>query len=80
MIKKEKVKALLHLIQAEVGCNYLSDLYLITFNEHVKDFIRSIPPSQYSLKEWNEAVSYLLQTSCYFESVEEAKHELLEKK
>lgn len=62
-------------IQEAMGCPYLSDLcsncrYL---NERVKNLIMDIPTERYSLRAWNEAVSYITDNLCFVESIQKAK-------
>lgn len=45
----------------EVGCTYLSDLRYLDTKERFRlaGAVEQIPPGEYSLTEWNDALDYL---------------------
>ena len=45
----------------EVGCTYLSDLRYLDTEERFRlaGAVEQIPPGEYSLTEWNDALGYL---------------------
>lgn len=45
----------------EVGCTYLSDLRYLDTKERFRlaGAVEQIPPGEYSLTEWNDALGYL---------------------
>lgn len=45
----------------EVGCTYLSDLRYLDTEERFRlaGAVEQIPPGEYSLTEWNDALDYL---------------------
>lgn len=68
---------LLDILAAKVGCVYLSDLKQTQSLPHIRHVLRKIKPSAFSLREWNNAVSYLTGKETPFESAEEAVEYLL---
>lgn len=66
-------------LKCAVGCSYLSDLH---YNDHwinkqAEELILAIPLVGYTLKEWNEAASYITGEKCNFQSVEEARAKIV---
>lgn len=71
------MKDLLGLIAEKANCNYISDLptnYKFLIKSEV---IVGINNEDYSLNEWNDAVTYILKTQQKFNSVDEARSYLL---
>ncbi|WP_125140508.1 hypothetical protein [Clostridium transplantifaecale] len=70
---------LLQEIQQAAGCVYLSDLHSVKFmsNADAKKGLLRIPDDRYSLDDWNEAVSYVTGTICYFRTVKEARDRII---
>ena len=62
----------------EVGCTYLSDLRYLDTEERFRlaGAVEQIPPGEYSLTEWNDALDYLAGGSPA-PSTGEAKQRLL---
>lgn len=59
-------------------CCYLSDLHSLENKLLMIPVLRSIRPEQYPLKEWNDAVHYILEQPKQFLESEEAYDYLLE--
>ena len=52
---------LLEELQQAVGCEYLSDLRLVPqYNQQAKAILLRMDPTKYSLRQWNDAVEYIL--------------------
>lgn len=65
--------ALLEYIAAQAGCTFLSDLHLPAVRARVFPLLEGLPCAQFSLAQWNEAVSYLMGQPHVFCSIDEAK-------
>ncbi len=70
---------LLEYLSEELGCDFLSDLHYITPSPEQVQFILSIPPNQYLLQDYQEAVAYLSQDPGSCHSISQAKHLLIQK-
>ena len=71
-MKDKSYLGLLEYLSFKVGCMYLSDL---RYNENLYNIqheLRSIDPNIYSLKEWNDAVNYIIGERYEFDNVNEA--------
>lgn len=57
----EHVSGLLEELQQAIGCEYLSDLRLVPqYNQQAKALLLRMDPTKYSLRQWNDAVEYVL--------------------
>lgn len=74
LLRKEKKQAegLLEILGAEAGCLYISDLHQPDQLIFVKRALYKIEPDRYSLREWNDAVSYITGQSLCFNNQSEA--------
>lgn len=79
MKENRKPDSLLQTIQQRIGCIYLSDLHSGIYKEAVIKTAKELLKHDYSLTEWNEAVSYITSVSCHCESAEDAYEELSKK-
>lgn len=61
-------KHLLDILWEKVGCDYLSDLKLEKTRPTALRVIRSIRKEDYSVKMWNEALSYIYGKSIIISS------------
>lgn len=76
MSERETFAGLLEYIAIQVGCQYLSDLHRVSFTSICHAFA-TITPSLYSLREWEDAVSYITGMMVHFETQEQAREYLL---
>lgn len=79
-MKDGKSDSLLELMKKAVGCTYISDLYAIRFDKKIVKLIQNIPLESYGLSEWNESVSYIIQSNYSGQTIEEAKAALIRAK
>ena len=70
---QSKEGGLLERFQEKAGCPFLSDLHSGAFLEEIKAAALSIPDEEFSLREWNEAVSYITAQHDPARTVQEAK-------
>ena len=70
--KKKQAEGLLEILGAEAGCLYISDLHQPDQLIFVKRALYKIEPDRYSLREWNDAVSYITGQSLCFNNQSEA--------
>jgi len=63
---------LLEYLSLRAGCMYMSDLRRPELFESICRAIDDISPDFYSLREWNDTVSYITGTKDSFESSEKA--------
>ena len=63
---------LLEILAFRSCCMYLSDLHQPRFLPAIRRALCSIPPEQFSLWEWQDAVAYITEESLSFESPEQA--------
>lgn len=76
MAVEKKRQSLLENIADKAGCEYLSDLrYKASFGE-IQRVLREIQPDLYSIKVWNDAVTYITGEKISFDSREEAVYYL----
>lgn len=68
---------LLEYIAERAGCGYLSDLHSKKKSFHIYRVITDIAPSDYDLKEWEDAVRYIIEKKVSFEDSEQAADYLL---
>ena len=59
-------------MQTGAGCMYLSDLHQPKLLPAIRRALCNIPPEQFSLWEWQDAVSYITEEALSFESQEQA--------
>lgn len=69
---KKQAEGLLEILGAEAGCLYISDLHQPDQLIFVKRALYKIEPDRYSLREWNDAVSYITGQSLCFNNQSEA--------
>ena len=67
---------LLETLSSQVGCISLSDLRLKPNYLHLRHVLRRIVPGEYSIHEWNDAVSYICGISGPFMNQQEAANYL----
>ena len=73
MEETEKVMAgLLEILAFRTGCMYLSDLRQPRRLPQIRRVIEKIPPEQFGLWEWNDAVAYIAGSPQSFASAGEA--------
>lgn len=72
-------KDLLETFQTLAGCDYLSDLHSNLGRAAVRRVAAQVRTSDYSLMEWNEAVSYIMQEKSDCKSVGAARQRLMQK-
>lgn len=75
---KRAGKGLLENISFETGCSYLSDLHQPRLLPRIRQVVRGLPPGQFSLEEWNDAVTYITGKTLLFASPEEAASYLVQ--
>ena len=63
---------LLEILANRAGCMYLSDLHQPKLLPAIRRALCNIPPEQFSLWEWQDAVAYITEESLSFESPEQA--------
>lgn len=63
---------LLEILAFRTGCMYLSDLHQPRLLPAVRRALCSISPSQFSLREWQDAAAYITCKSISFQSPEQA--------
>lgn len=73
-------KELLHILSERTGCLYLSDLRYLANPDIIKAALKNIAPHDFSLSQWNGAVTYLTGVTGRFISAAEAKEYLLKAK
>ena len=74
--EREAFAGLLECIAIQVGCQYLSDLHRASLTS-ICHALAAITPSLYSLREWEDAVCYIIRTMVHFETQEQAREYLL---
>ncbi|MFQ9924121.1 MAG: hypothetical protein ACLRVU_11450, partial [Beduini sp.] len=70
----------LHLINCvanDLNCEYLSDLHAPHLLNSIKKIIGNYVAEDFTLKDWQDTVNYILDSNQIFESCEEAKQFLL---
>lgn len=67
---------LLETLSRQVGCFYLSDLRLKSNHVLLRRVLRRIVPGEYSIHEWNDAVSYICGIRGSFMNQQEAANYL----
>ncbi len=78
-MKETKCKTgLLEYIAENAGCGYLSDLHSKKRNFHIYEVIMNIAPSDYDLKEWEDAVRYITGKTVSFQDSDQAAEYLLQ--
>lgn len=60
-----------------IGCEYISDLPIMAANRdpRIAGELERIKPQEYSLRDWNDALEYLVQKPA--QTTQEAAYELL---
>ena len=66
-------EGLLDQVYKTAGCNYLSDLHDIRYRRTALGLILEEADDNYSLREWSDCLSYVLQADISGASVEEIK-------
>lgn len=64
---------LLDYLAGKLGCVYLSDLPRYRDTADMRALLLNISEQEYSLRDWNDALSYLFKKSLEYSSVSEAK-------
>lgn len=72
-----KNPSLLDYIAEKTGCSYLSDLHNKGRTGQIYEVIAGIAPSDYDLKEWEDAVRYITSTMASFDDSSQAAEYLL---
>ena len=68
---KEKDR-LLEKISTQIGCMYISDLHQLDFLPHILHAVCKISiQEKFDAEEWNDAISYIIEEKCAFQSQEE---------
>ena len=67
---------LLHKIQLIAQCQYLSDLHFVRLTDENRFMISRIPDEDYTLAQWNQAVSYIVGNECSFKTISAAKKKI----
>lgn len=70
----------LHLINCianDLNCEYLSDLHAPKLLNEVKKVIDHYSANDFTLKDWQDTVNYILDSNQIFESCEAAKNFIL---
>lgn len=76
---KERQTDLLTRIKDLTGTAYLSDLHSRMIGEAICEAAGKISPKEFSVREWEDAISYILNIDCpYFENAYEAQRFLRE--
>lgn len=77
-LAKEEIRSLslLEYLAAQSGCMYLSDLHQPYNLFFVQRAVSRVPPSDYSLWEWKDAVHYITGQVRNFQTQEQAKRYL----
>ena len=70
-------KELLLVLSEKAGCKYLSDLKYVVDKSHLKSELKQMPPQDFPIEQWNDAVKYLTGQSKTFDSVIKAKEFLI---
>lgn len=63
---------LLEILANRAGCIYLSDLHQPKLLPAIRRALCNIPPEQFSLWEWQDAVAYITGEQLPFENPEQA--------
>ena len=67
-------------MQKATASTYISDMRSCDFNMQAKKKISDIPNDEFTVEEWNGAVSYVTNAMCNCKTVKEAKEELNKRK
>ena len=67
---------LLEYLRIQTDCDYISDLKGCKRLHSIKNALINLEIRQYSLKEWNDAVSYIGLTNLTFATAEDAANYL----
>lgn len=70
-------KELLDILAEKANCIYLSDLLQTEFKRRILFPLHEMEPYDFSLKDWNDAVKYLVQEDYNFETAEQAREFLI---
>ena len=74
------ISNLIDRVHAMVGCEYLSSIKEQAWRKEVVQAIQQIDVSDYTLREWSKALSYVFEEDVQFESEMEVKSFVEEKK
>lgn len=66
-------EGLLDHVYKNTGCEYLSDLHDIRYRQTALELVLEAADDNYSLREWSDCLSYVLQANICGASVEEIK-------
>ena len=76
--RKEEPLGLLVYLSLQAGCLYLSDLPQPKYRYSIQHTLRGLSPDRFSLKEWNDAVAYIIRQDRSFITEEQAWQYLLD--
>lgn len=73
--------SLVDYIGLRVGVTYISDLKYLGSSERnrIVSVLQKVEPSEFSRREWHDAIEYITSTDCSFVSVDEAKDILIKR-
>lgn len=69
---------LLELLSVLMECEYLSDLHFLSCEKRMElaEKLETIEPSEYDLREWNDALAYLFN-ALPEDTADEAKYQMI---
>ena len=70
-------KGLLEILADKMGCSYLSDLRQECNLPKIQKELKEICQERFTLREWNDAASYITGNECSFSAPAEARKYLL---
>lgn len=80
MKEPKRCAGILDYLKEEASCVYISDLYQKSYLPSIKKVVEGMDPSQYTLRQWNEAVGYISKQKLEFGTIEEVIDFLLKLK
>lgn len=72
-----EIKELLEYLRIQTDCEYISDLRGSHKLNSIRNALHNVDACQYSIQEWNDAVSYITKQSISFLKAEEAEDYLI---
>ena len=70
-------KELLLVLSEGIGCMYISDLRYVEDKGRINSKLKQLPPQDFPIEQWNDAVKYLTGQGKTFDSAIEAKEFLI---
>ena len=70
-------KELLLVLSEGIGCMYISDLRYVEDKGRINSKLKQLPPQDFPIEQWNDAVKYLTGQDKTFDSAIEAKEFLI---